>query len=89
MNEEEISQYALRAVVRATTHEDFEKNLGKVRYSVVKYERLVRATIPIPQFEGKSTFFFLMTLDTNSDPKTIIERKVLPIIEQNKEMLNE
>ena len=24
MNEEEISQYALRAVVRATTHEDFE-----------------------------------------------------------------
>jgi len=38
MNEEEISQYALRAVVRATTHEGFEKNLGKVRYSVVKYE---------------------------------------------------
>ena len=31
MNEEEISQYALRAVVRAMTHEDFEKNLGKLR----------------------------------------------------------
>jgi hypothetical protein len=89
MNEEEISQYALRAVVRATTHEDFEKNLGKVRYSVVNYERLVRATVPIPPIEGKSTFFFLMTLDTNSDPKPIIERKVLPIIEQNKEMLNQ
>jgi hypothetical protein len=29
MNEEEISQYALRAVVRATTHEDFEKKFGK------------------------------------------------------------
>jgi hypothetical protein len=37
MNEEEISQYALRAVVRATNHEDFEKNLGKLRYSVVNY----------------------------------------------------
>jgi hypothetical protein len=31
MTQEEISQYALRAVVHATTHEDFEKNLGKVR----------------------------------------------------------
>jgi len=88
MNEEEISQYALRAVVRATTHEDFEKNLGKLRYSVVNYERLVRATIPIPPINGKNTFFLLMTLDVGSEPKTIIERKVLPIIEQNKELLN-
>jgi hypothetical protein len=88
MNEEEISQYALRAVVRATTHEDFEKNLGKLRYSVVNYERLVRATVPIPPINGKSTFFLLMTLDVGSEPKTIIERKVLPIIEQNKELLN-
>ena len=89
MNEEEISQYALRAVVRATTHEDFEKNLGKLRYSVVNYEKLIRATIPIPQIEGKSTFFLLMTLNIGSEPKTIIERKVLPIIGQNKELLNQ
>jgi len=88
MNEEEISQYALRAVVRATTHEDFEKNLGKLRYSVVNYQRLVRATIPIPPIDGKNTLFLLMTLDVGSEPKTIIERKVLPIIEQNKELLN-
>jgi hypothetical protein len=88
MTQEEISQYALRAVVRATTHEDFEKNLGKLRYSVVNYERLVRATIPIPPINGKNTFFLLMTLDVGSEPKTIIERKVLPIIEQNKELLN-
>jgi hypothetical protein len=89
MNEEEISQYALRAVVRATTHEDFERNLGKLRYSVVNYERLVRATIPIPPIDGKNTFFLLMTLNIDSEPKTIIETKVLPIIEQNKEILNQ
>ena len=88
-NEEEISQYALRAVVRATTHEDFEKNLGKLRYSVVNYERLVRATIPIPAIDGKNTFFLLMTLNIGSESKTIIERKVLPIIEQNKELHNQ
>ncbi len=89
MNEEEISQYALRAVMRATTHEDFERNLGKLRYSVVNYERLVRATIPIPPIDGKNTFFLLMTLNIDSEPKTIIETKVLPIIEQNKEILNQ
>ena len=89
MNEEEISQYALRAVVRATTHEDFEKNLGKLRYSVVNYDRLVRATIPIPPIDRKNTFFLLMTLNIDSEPKTIIERKVLPIIEQSKETLNQ
>ncbi len=83
LDEEEISQYALRAVVRATTHEDFEKNLGKLRYSVVNYERLVRAIIPIPRIEDKNTFFLLMTLNIDSEPKTIIERKVLPIIGQN------
>jgi hypothetical protein len=89
MDEEEISQYALRAVVRATTHEDFEKDLGKLRYSVVNYERLVRATIPIPSIDGKNTLFLLMTLNIDSEPKTIIERKVLPIIEQNKELFNQ
>jgi len=89
MDEGEISQYALRAVVRATTHEDFEKNLGKLRYSVVNYERLVRATIPIPPIDGKNKFFLLMTLNKDSEPKSIIERKVLPIIVQNKEMLNQ
>jgi len=62
--------------------------LGKVRYSVVKYERLVRATIPIPPIDGKNTLFLLMTLNIDLEPKTIIERKVLPIIEQKKEMLN-
>ena len=89
MTQEEISQYALRAVVRATTHEDFEKNLGKLRYSIVNYERLVRATVPIPPADGKSTVFLLMTLNLDSDHKTIIERKVLPIIERNKELLDE
>ena len=75
--------------MRATTHEDFENNLGKLRYSVVNYERLVRATVPIPPIDGKNTFFLLMTLNIESEPKTIIETKVLPIIEQNKEMINQ
>jgi len=50
--------------------------------------KLVRATIPIPPIDGKNTLFLLMTLNIDSEPKTIIERKLLPIIEQNKELLN-
>jgi hypothetical protein len=41
MTKEETSKYALRAVVRATTHEDFEaKELGRLQYYVRKYEKL-------------------------------------------------
>ncbi len=65
-----------------------EKIWEKLRYSVVNYGRLVRATIPIPPIDGKNTFFLVMTLNIDSEPKSIIERKVLPIIEQNKELLD-
>jgi len=90
MTEEETSQYALRAVVRATTREDFEEKLGRLQYSVGKYEKLVRATVPIPPStsgdDDKSKFYLLLTLDIDSDAKSIIERKVLPRIERNKEI---
>ena len=93
MTKEETSQYALRAVVRATTHEDFEIKLGRLRYSVGKYDRLTRATIPIPPAgtannDDKSKFYLLLTLDIDSDATSIIERKVLPQIERNQEIFN-
>jgi hypothetical protein len=39
------------------------------------------SSYPIPPFDGKNTFFLLMTLNIDSEPKAIIERKVLLIIE--------
>ena len=93
MTKEETSQYALRAVVRATTHENFEIKLGRLQYSVGKYDKLTRATIPIPptgtiDSNDKSKFWLLLTLDIDSDARSIIERKVLPHIERNKELFN-
>lgn len=93
MTKEETSQYALRAVIRATTHEDFEIKLGRLQYSVGKYDKLTRATIPIPPTgatvsDGKSKFWLLLTLDTDSDVTSIIERKVLPHVENSKEIFN-
>ena len=93
MKKEETSEYALRAVVRATTHEDFEIKLGGLRYSVGKYDKLTRATIPIPPTgttdnDDKGQFYLLMTLDIDSDATSIIERKVLPLIERSIEIFN-
>ena len=87
MTKEETSQYAIRAVIRAATREDFEIKLGKLQYSIGKYEKLVRATIPIPLSgdDKKSRFFLLVSFEIDSDVKSIIESKVLPSIERNKE----
>ena len=47
MTRYETSQYATQAVLRAAIREDFEIKLGKLRYSIGKYEKLIRATVPI------------------------------------------
>src|SRR5919202_6798537 len=47
MTKEETSQYSIQAVLRAATREDFEAKIGRLEYSIGKYEKLIRATIPI------------------------------------------
>src|ERR671932_48326 len=47
MNKQETSHYAIQAVLRAATREDFESKIGRLVYSLGKYEKLIRATIPI------------------------------------------
>lgn len=87
MTEEETSQYAIRAVIRAATREDFEIKLGRLQYSIGKYDRLVRATIPIPApDDDKSKFYLLLSFDTGSDATSIIEGKVLQQIERYQEV---
>lgn len=73
----------LFAVVRATTREDFESKLGRLHYSVGKYDKLIRATIPIPVHDDdKSKFFLLLSFDIGSDAMSIIEGKVMLQIER-------
>src|SRR5919206_2729599 len=51
MDEQETLHYAIQAVLRAATREDFESKIGRLEYSIGKYERLIRATIPIRLFD--------------------------------------
>src|ERR671930_652792 len=50
MDKQETSHYAIQAVLRAATREDFESKIGRLEYSIGKYERLIRATVPIRYF---------------------------------------
>ena len=88
MDKQETSHYAIQAVLRAATREDFESKIGRLEYSIGKYERLIRVTIPIRLFgkEDKSNFYYLLlSFDLNSNVMDAIENKVMPFIEKNKE----
>ena len=87
MNEQETSHYAIQSVLRAATREDFESKIGRLEYSIGKYERLIRATVPIRLFgsndESKS-FYLLISFDLKSNVIDVIENKVIPFIGKNK-----
>ena len=89
MNEQETSHYAIQVVLRAATREDFESKIGRLEYSIGKYERIIRATVPIRLFgsnDDQSKFYYLLiSFDLKSAVIDIIEDKVMPYIEKNKE----
>jgi hypothetical protein len=88
MDEQETSHYAIQVVLRAATREDFESKIGKLEYSIGKYEKLIRATVPIRLFGKKdeSKFYYLLiSFDLNFNVIDVIENKVMPFIEKNKE----
>src|SRR5919197_3287322 len=47
MNRQETEHYTIQTVLRASTRETFEDKIGKQRYAIAVYEKLIRATIPI------------------------------------------
>ena len=91
MNEQETSHYAIQVVLRAATREDFESKIGRLEYSIGKYERIIRATIPIRLFgsnddDNQSKFYYLLiSFDLKSSVIDIIEDKVMPFVEKNRD----
>jgi hypothetical protein len=86
MDNQETSHYGIQAVLRAVTREDFESKVGKLEYSIGKYERLIRATIPVQLFgkeDDESKFYYLLlSFDLNSNVMDVIENKVMPFIQK-------
>jgi hypothetical protein len=79
MNDDETKLYAMQAVFRAEIREDFQKNLGTLNYSVGKYDKLIRATIPLKSV-NESTYYLLVSFDIEADSMFIIENKILQYI---------
>ena len=87
MDKQETSHYAIQTVLRAATREDFESKIGRLEYSIGKYERLIRATIPIKlssskEDDGSKFYYLLLSFDLNSNVMDVIENKVMPFIEK-------
>jgi hypothetical protein len=76
MDKKETEHYAIQAVLRAATREDFESKIGRLEYSIGKYERLIRAAIPVPSEEDRSKFYYLLlSFDLDSNVMDVIENK--------------
>jgi hypothetical protein len=100
MDRQETEHYTIQTVLRASTRGTFENKIGKQRYAVAVYEKLIRATVPIifsghqdykdekqkKQQQQKEqdfkSFYLLVSFDLGSDVISIVENKILPLVEE-------
>ncbi len=67
------------------------QKIGKLEYSIGKYEMLIRATVPIRFFgmdedDDQSKYYYLLiSFDLKSNVIDVIENKLMLFIEKNKD----
>jgi hypothetical protein len=83
MTPEESLRAAVQAAIRAATRDKFKSKIGGILYSISRYVNLVRATVPIND-GTKNRFSLLITFDIDAEVDSILQKKVLPYIEDNK-----
>jgi CRISPR/Cas system-associated protein Cas5 (RAMP superfamily) len=85
LTEKETSDYAMKAVLRAATREDYESKIGKLQYSIGKYEKMIRATIPImiDKKDDENKLYLLLSFDLDSNVTHAIQNRILPFILKN------
>jgi len=81
---EESSRAAAQAAIRAATRNKFKSKIGELQFSLSRYDKLVRATIPINSGQ-KSRFLLLLTFDIEAEADSIILKRILPCIAENKD----
>lgn len=80
LTEEENEEYAASAIARQKTRGKFESKIGKMVYAFGRYDKLLRATIPINE-----NYYLLITFDIEEKNfDTIITDKIGPFIDENK-----
>jgi hypothetical protein len=84
MTQEDSSRAAAQAAIRAATRNKFKSKIGDLEFSLSRYDKLVRATIPIKNGE-KIKFLLLLTFDIESEAESIILKRILPYVAENKD----
>ncbi|MBC8156558.1 hypothetical protein H7X64_00145 [Armatimonadetes bacterium] len=79
MNREENQEYTLNAIARHKSRLKFEDKLGKLIYSLGKYEKLVRIVTPI-----NNKYYVLLTIDVEEPHiDSIMREQIMPKIRDN------
>jgi hypothetical protein len=67
------------------TRDRFKSKIGEIQYSISRYTELVRATVPIKDGTKNSRFLLLLTFDIDAEADSIILKKIIPYLEENKD----
>ena len=86
MTDIDIEKGLLPQVLQVELYHKVNKVAGKLRYHVGTFENLYAASIPIA-FNPKERLFIIMSFDLGCDPVRIIEDKLLPLIQSNRDYL--
>lgn len=79
MTHEENQEYTLNAIARHKSRLKFEDKLGKLVYSLGKYEKLVRIVTPI-----NNKYYVLLTIDVEEPHiDSIMRDQIVPKIKDN------
>ena len=84
MTQEESSRAAAQAAIRAATRNKFKSKIGELQFSLSRYEKLVRATVPIKSGE-KIKFLLLLTFDSEAEADSIIQKRIMPYLAETKD----
>jgi len=79
MTRQENQEYALNAITRHKSRLKFEDKLGRLVYSLGKYEKLVRIVTPI-----NDKYYVLLTIDVQEPHiDSIMREQIIPKIRDN------
>jgi hypothetical protein len=79
MTHEENQEYTLNAIARHKSRLKFEDKLGKLVYSLGKYEKLARIVTPI-----NNKYYVLLTIDVEEPHiDSIMRDQIIPKIKDN------
>lgn len=82
---EETAKYASQAIfMTGTLSGGLNSKVGRLQYVVGKFDNLLRATIPIVS-GSYDKFYLMLSFDVDSDCLPVIEGKVLPFLQDNRE----